>query len=107
MTSPITPRASTTSRFTAAAKTFVIDQSNFAAGYSDEWAERFPQRLSQPVALYVEGFLRAGSVEGKPGLTFTIGLRMEHNSDPALPHQLRLQLLAGFQLPAFLTSNSV
>jgi hypothetical protein len=60
----------------------VLDQGDFAAGYADEWAERFPQRLSEPVALYVEGFY--GQDQWKPfaGLTVTAGLRMEHNSNP-------------------------
>jgi hypothetical protein len=61
---------------------FVLDQSDFAAGFSDEWAERFPQRLSQPIALYVEGFYGQDQWKVTPGLTFTIGLRMEHNSNP-------------------------
>ncbi|MGC2614377.1 MAG: carboxypeptidase regulatory-like domain-containing protein [Terracidiphilus sp.] len=61
---------------------FVLDQSDFAAGYSDEWAERFPQRLSQPVALYVEGFYGQDQWKVAPGLTMTFGLRLEHNSNP-------------------------
>ena len=61
---------------------FVIDQSQFAAGFSDEWAERFPQRLSQPVALYVEGFYGQDQWKVAPNLTLTFGLRMEHNSNP-------------------------
>src|ERR1700739_2042998 len=60
----------------------VLDQSDFAAGYSDEWAERFPLRLSQPVAMYVEGFYAQDQYKPIPKLTLTIGLRMEHNSNP-------------------------
>ena len=64
------------------AENFVLDQSDFAAGYSDEWAERFPRRLSQPVALYVEGFYGQDQWKLRPNLTLTFGLRMEHNSNP-------------------------
>lgn len=66
----------------AGGENFVLDQGNFAAGYSDEWAERFPQRLSQPVALYVEGFYAQDQWKALPNLTVTAGLRVEHNSNP-------------------------
>jgi len=61
---------------------YMMDQDNFAAGYSDEWAERFPQRLSQPVALYVEGGYLQDQWKPTPNLTLTVGLRLEHNSNP-------------------------
>jgi hypothetical protein len=61
---------------------FVLDQGDFAAGYSDEWAERFPQRLSEPVALYVEGFYVQDQWKPVPNLTLTVGMRFEHDSNP-------------------------
>ena len=63
-------------------RNYIFDQSNFAAGYSDEWYERFPQRLSQPVAMYVEGWYAQDQYKPIPNLTLTLGLRMEHNSNP-------------------------
>jgi hypothetical protein len=60
----------------------ILDQGDFAAGYSDEWAERFPKRLSEPVALYVEGFYAQDQIKPVPSLTLTAGLRVEHNSNP-------------------------
>jgi len=60
----------------------VIDQGSFAAGWGDEWVERFPLRLSQPIALYVEGFYAQDQWKPFSGLTITAGLRMEHNSNP-------------------------
>lgn len=66
----------------AGPRNYVLDQSDFAAGYSDEYVERFPQRLSQPVALYVEGFYAQDQIKPTPKLTITAGLRVEHNSNP-------------------------
>lgn len=61
---------------------FVLDQGDFAAGYSDEWAERFPQRLTDPIAMYVEGFYAQDQYKPLPNFTVTIGLRLEHDSNP-------------------------
>jgi hypothetical protein len=60
----------------------ILDQGDFAAGWSDEWAERFPQRLSQPVALYVMGAYFQDQWKPIPNLTLTAGIRLEHNSNP-------------------------
>ena len=66
----------------AGGENFIFDEGSFAAGYADEWAERFPRRLSEPVALYTMGAY--GEDQWKPtgSLTLTIGLRIEHNSNP-------------------------
>lgn len=61
---------------------FILDQGNFAAGFSDEWAERFPQRASEPVALYAMGAYVQDQYKPTPSLTLTLGLRLEHNSNP-------------------------
>jgi hypothetical protein len=61
---------------------FIFDEGDFAAGFSDEWAERFPQRLSEPVALYVMGGYAQDQWKPTQNLTLTFGLRMEHNSNP-------------------------
>ncbi len=60
----------------------IYDQSDFAAGYTDVWAERFPKRLANPVALYVEGAYVQDQYKPVPNLTLTLGLRLEHNSNP-------------------------
>lgn len=60
----------------------VLDQTDFAAGYADEYAERFPLRLSEPVALYVEGFYVQDQWKPTQKLTLTVGMRFEHDSNP-------------------------
>jgi hypothetical protein len=67
---------------TAGAENIILDQGSFAAGLTDEWVEWFPQRRSQPVALYVMGWYGQDQWKVTPKLTLTGGLRMEHNSNP-------------------------
>ncbi|MGC1421215.1 MAG: carboxypeptidase regulatory-like domain-containing protein [Terracidiphilus sp.] len=64
------------------AENVVLDQGDFAAGLSDEWVERFPTRLTEPIAMYVEGFYAQDQYKPMPNLTVTLGLRMEHDSNP-------------------------
>ncbi len=66
----------------AGGENFIFDEGDFAAGFSDEWAERFPLRLSEPVALYVMGAYAQDQWKPMPNLTLTLGLRAEHNSNP-------------------------
>ncbi len=66
----------------AGGENIILDQGDFAAGFSDEWVERFPQRLSEPVALYVMGAYVQDQWKPIPNLTITAGLRLEHNSNP-------------------------
>jgi hypothetical protein len=66
----------------AGGENFILDQGDFAAGFSDEWVERFPQRLSQPVALYVMGGYAQDTWKPMPNLAITGGLRLEHDSNP-------------------------
>ena len=55
---------------------------DFEQGYVDEWYEQFPTRLTQPVALYGQGWYAQDQWRTLPNLTLTYGLRMEHNSNP-------------------------
>ncbi len=64
------------------ARNSMINPSNFAAGYTDKWEERFPLRNAQPVALYVEGAYVQDQWKPTEKLTLTMGLRLEHNSNP-------------------------
>jgi len=66
----------------AGGENIIYDQSDFAAGFADVWAERFPKRLSNPVALYVMGGYVQDQFKPTSNFTFTLGLRMEHNSNP-------------------------
>jgi hypothetical protein len=63
-------------------ESIIYDQSDFAAGQSDVWVERFSNSKSQPVALYVEGLYGQDQWKPVPNLTVTAGLRIEHNSNP-------------------------
>jgi hypothetical protein len=60
----------------------VVTNHSFEQGYVDEWVENFPTRLTQPVALYGEGWYAQDQWRMLPNLTLTYGLRMEHNSNP-------------------------
>jgi hypothetical protein len=55
---------------------------SFQQGYVDKWVERFPNRTTQPVALYDMGWYAQDQWKALPNLTITYGLRMEHNSNP-------------------------
>ncbi|HKD59174.1 MAG TPA: carboxypeptidase regulatory-like domain-containing protein [Terracidiphilus sp.] len=66
----------------AGPENIILDPGSFAAGFTDEYLERFPKRLSQPVAMYVSGWYGQDQWKPMPGLTLTLGLRMEHNSNP-------------------------
>jgi hypothetical protein len=55
---------------------------SFQQGNVDYWAENFPTRLTQPVALYGMGWYVQDQWRTLPNLTLTYGLRMEHNSNP-------------------------
>ncbi len=66
----------------AGGENIILDPGSFAAGLTDEWVERFPVRLTQPVAMYVSGWYAQDQYKPVTGLTLTLGLRMEHNSNP-------------------------
>jgi hypothetical protein len=55
---------------------------SFENGQVDEWVQQFPQRLTQPVALYAMGWYVQDQWKIKPNLTFTYGIRFEHDSNP-------------------------
>jgi hypothetical protein len=66
----------------AGGENIILDQGDFAAGYSDDWSERIPLRLSNPVAFYVMGAYGQDQWKVMPNFTLTAGLRLEHNSNP-------------------------
>ena len=53
-----------------------------APGYATRFRQAFPQRLTQPVAVYTMGFYGQDQWKVTPSLTLTLGLRLEHNSNP-------------------------
>ena len=55
---------------------------SFQNGQVDEYVQQFPQRLTQPVALYAMGWYIQDQWKVQPNLTVTYGMRFEHNSNP-------------------------
>jgi hypothetical protein len=56
-------------------------QDYFAAGYLYEATQTFPQRLTEPIALYNLGFYAQDQWKLSPNFQVTAGLRVEHNSN--------------------------
>ncbi|MGC2502285.1 MAG: hypothetical protein WA400_09185, partial [Silvibacterium sp.] len=69
------------SEYTASPEAVPLNGS-FQTGQTDEWLQQFPQRSTQPVALYAMGWYFQDQWKMKPNLTFTYGLRFEHDSNP-------------------------
>ncbi len=57
-------------------------EADFRQGYVTKWRQRFPTRMTQPLALYAMGWYAQDQWKALPNLTITFGLRMEHNSNP-------------------------
>jgi hypothetical protein len=55
---------------------------SFASGYTDFFLQAYPNRLSQPIALYNMGGYVQDTWKALPNLTVTYGIRLEHNSNP-------------------------
>ena len=60
----------------------VAFNSSFQTGQTDLWFQQFPQRATQPVALYVMGWYVQDQWKMFPNLTVTYGMRFEHDSNP-------------------------
>lgn len=55
---------------------------SFAAGYATRFRQTFPQRPTQPVAVYGQGWYVQDQWKIRPNFTMTYGMRFEHNSNP-------------------------
>lgn len=58
------------------------DLDSFFNGQGNTFIQNFPQRLSQPVAVYGLGFYAQDEWAVKPNLKITLALRADHNSNP-------------------------
>ena len=67
--------------YTASPETEALN-SSFQTGQTDFWFQQFPQRGTQPVALYAMGWYIQDQWKVKPNLTVTYGMRFEHDSNP-------------------------
>ena len=59
-----------------------LDSGEFAAGYTDEWLQRFPTRTTEPLSTYNMGLYVQDQWKVAPNFSITAGLRIEHNSTP-------------------------
>jgi hypothetical protein len=57
-------------------------QASFYNGSADVFQQAFPDRATQPLALYSLGFYAQDEWAATPKLKITLGLRAEHNSNP-------------------------
>ncbi len=57
-------------------------QPSFQAGTANLYVQQFPNRLSQPVAVYTLGWYAQDEWKLRPNFTLTYGMRFEHNSNP-------------------------
>ncbi len=60
----------------------VSTEGSFETGSIDLYAQQFPTRLTQPVALYNEAAYFQDEWKVKPNLVVTAAMRLEHNSNP-------------------------
>ena len=72
-------------------------ETDFALGSLDLYAQHYPTRLTQPVALYNEAGYFQDEWKPVPNLTVTAAVRVEHNSNPICTDQLLRQLCDGFR----------
>jgi hypothetical protein len=54
----------------------------FQNGFATRYRQNFPQRTTQPVALYTMGWYVQDAWKLQPNFTLTYGMRFEHNSNP-------------------------
>ena len=59
---------------------------DYEAGTAYLYRQTFPDHLSNPNGLYTEGFYASDTYKANEKLTFTAGIRFEHNSNPVCPH---------------------
>lgn len=69
------------SEYTASPEAIAYN-SSFQTGTTDYWYQQFPQRATQPVALYAMGWYIQDQWKMFPNFTFTYGIRFEHDSNP-------------------------
>ena len=83
------------SEYTASPEAVALN-SSFQTGQVDEWFQQFPERPTQPVALYNMGWYIQDQWKVKPNLTVTYGMRFEHNSNPVCQTNCFARLPVGF-----------
>ncbi|MGH9519984.1 MAG: TonB-dependent receptor domain-containing protein, partial [Terriglobales bacterium] len=69
---------------------------SFFNGLSDAYAQSFPSRLNQPIRLYTLGAYAEDDIKATPGLTLTLALRAEHDSNPICTHFCIARMISPF-----------
>jgi hypothetical protein len=83
------------SEYTASPEAVALNGS-FQTGTVDEWVQQFPQRTTQPVALYAMGWYLQDQWKIFPNLTVTYGMRFEHDSNPVCQTNCFSRLVSDF-----------
>ena len=76
---------------------FTFDQGEFYNGISDQTRKRYPEALSQPVALWGLGMYAQDEWRVNKSLKLTFALRAEHNSNPVCQNNCASLLNGSFQ----------
>jgi hypothetical protein len=64
------------------ARARVFDINEFVGGNIDQFSQRFPERLGQPIALWTLGWYAQDQWKVTPNLSLDLSLRFDHNSNP-------------------------
>ncbi|MGC2163866.1 MAG: hypothetical protein WA634_18315, partial [Silvibacterium sp.] len=83
------------SEFTGSPEAVAFNNS-FQQGQVDEWVENFPTHYDQSVALYAMGGYIQDQWKPMPNLTLTVGLRLEHGSNPTCANNCFARLPGDF-----------
>ncbi|MGA9717212.1 MAG: carboxypeptidase-like regulatory domain-containing protein, partial [Acidobacteriaceae bacterium] len=80
-------------------------EASFGSGLLTRFRQQFPQRTTNPVSVYGMGGYVQDAWKAAPNLTLTLGLRLEHNSNPVCHTNCFANLSSEFQTLAASTSG--
>ncbi|MBA3912956.1 MAG: hypothetical protein H0X25_03655, partial [Acidobacteriales bacterium] len=77
-------------------ETFTFSNTDFAGGFTDEIVQRFPQQLSQPIALWSLGVYGQDEWRVNSSLKLTLALRADRNSNAVCQNNCFSNLISPF-----------